>query len=129
MNIFASRRFLFRSSISPVKELHTATTAIPEDCLIAESLDYLFDDEYAADEYEKLLIDVLMTAKNRYTRQSKCFSQCFRTSWPCWRAVFSASNRTPVISGDIAVRQPTYRARLGAEVGLLVALAVPLVSD
>lgn len=54
-----------RVTRSFVDEMRTAADTIPEDRLISESLDYLFDD-YTPDDYEKLLIDVLMTAQDRY---------------------------------------------------------------
>ncbi|MEQ8676591.1 MAG: TetR family transcriptional regulator [Aggregatilineales bacterium] len=47
-------------------ELQTEAAQIPQEQMIAATLDYLFDDEAGYDNTDKLIFDVMMTAQDRY---------------------------------------------------------------
>jgi AcrR family transcriptional regulator len=47
-------------------ELRADAAQIPQEGMIAATLDYLFDDEEGYDDTDKLIFDVMMTAKDRY---------------------------------------------------------------
>ncbi|MBC8172114.1 MAG: TetR/AcrR family transcriptional regulator [Anaerolineae bacterium] len=59
-------RLIERISQEYLQELREAEAHIPQGEMIAVTLDYLFGDEPGYDDYDKLIIDVMMTAKERY---------------------------------------------------------------
>jgi AcrR family transcriptional regulator len=59
-------RLIERISQEYLRELQEAGTHIPQAQMIEATLDYLFNTEPGYDDYDKLIIDVMMTAKERY---------------------------------------------------------------
>lgn len=62
-----------------LQELQSEAKEIPQEEAIAATLDYLFGEEPGYDDYEKLVFDVIMTAKDRYPQAKRTIIWMFET--------------------------------------------------
>lgn len=60
-----------------VQTLRDAGTQIPPDQMIEATLDYLFSGEPGFDDYDKLIFDVMMTARDRYPQAKQSLIRMF----------------------------------------------------